>query len=506
MNSPLNIRLWFRQNMGVRLALVCFGWSFLAALLITLWLVQHEKNEALQHAEAELHKISQSYLPGLSDALWTMDPQRLRSQLEALKQFPELARIELTDDSGKLTRIDLRPLQQLLLEHRYPLEVQIQGQHFQLGELHLVVDAERLNNQMWETANTGLLTSFFTLFLSSLLLLRLFHRWVTRQLHQLALYARQLNANNLSASLVLPNSTFYTDDEIGAIVDAFNGMQQRLAKELQHRTAVEEELKSYQAELELMVEQRTAQLAAQTKRLEQQSVLLQEQNADLNAFAHTVAHDLKHPLTNLIGTTRLLTGVAAELDTAQQQKFLTEILTASQKMNVMIDALLQLAALHSEVEVTKTDVVIEQTIEEAKHHLQPLIDEYHSQIRLCGPFPTVKAHPQWLVEIWLNYLSNAIKYGGKPAAIEIGIDPMTNETKEWRFWVRDHGDGIAADQKDKLFAEFSRLHSVRADSHGLGLSIVRRICHKLGGSCGYESAPGGGSKFWFTLPLTAASR
>ncbi|MCT6698631.1 sensor histidine kinase [Rheinheimera sp. 4Y26] len=502
MKNYLNIRQWLRQSIAARLAMVCFGWSLLVAGLVTLWLVLHEKKEALQHAEAELHKISQSYLPVLNDALWTLDPQRLQSQLDALRQFPELARIELTNDSGELTRIELRPLEQLLLERRYPLEIEIEGQRYPLGELHLMIDAASLNEQMWETAQAGLITSFSTLFFSSLLLLLLFQRWVSRQLHQLALYARQLNADNLSASPVWAGADFYADDEIGAIVEAFSGMQQRLGKELKHRALVEAELKSYQSELELMVEQRTAQLAAQTQRLGLQSQQLQEQNDDLNAFAHTVAHDLKHPLTSMIGVATLLTQTGDALSPAQQQNFLQQILQSSQKMNLMINALLQLAALRSDEEPEKTEVQVEHSIQEALQHLQPLLDENHSQVRLCGPFPKVLAQPQWLMEIWLNYLSNAVKYGGKPAQIEVGLDTLTDNSNCWRFWVRDHGSGVPAGQKDKLFVEFSRLHQMRSDSHGLGLSIVRRICQKLGGNCGYESTVGGGSTFWFTLPLS----
>lgn len=431
-----------------------------------------------------------------------MDPLRLQSQLNALKQVPELARIELTDDSGKVTRIDVRPLQQVLLEQRYPLEITVHGQHFELGELHLMIDAASLHQQMWDTAQVGLITSFATLFASGLLLLLLFQRWVSRSLHQLAQYARQLNANNLSANLVLSGPDVHSEDEIGAIVSAFSDMQQRLGKELQNRMLVEEELKAYQLELKQMVEQRTSQLVAQTQRLEEQSVQLQEQNAELNAFAHTVAHDLKHPLTSLIGVTTLLTQATGSLTHTQQQVFLEQILASSQRMSSMINGLLQLAALRSDTEAEKSAVNVEETVQEALLLLKPFIDENHSQITVHGPFPTIRAQPQWLVEIWLNYLSNAIKYGGQPAVIEVGVDAQVVGDVYWRFWVRDHGLGVPAEDRDQLFAEFSKLHSVRADSHGLGLSIVRRICQKLGGHCGYEAATGGGSKFWFSLPAT----
>jgi two-component system, sensor histidine kinase and response regulator len=103
-----------------------------------------------------------------------------------------------------------------------------------------------------------------------------------------------------------------------------------------------------------------------------------------------------------------------------------------------------------------------------------------------------------VAEVWANYLSNAIKYGGDPPRAELGADlPADGRV---RFWVRDNGPGLSPEDQARLFAPFERLHQVRAQGHGLGLSIVRRIVEKLGGEVGVESAVGQGSTFWFTLP------
>jgi two-component system sensor histidine kinase/response regulator len=101
-------------------------------------------------------------------------------------------------------------------------------------------------------------------------------------------------------------------------------------------------------------------------------------------------------------------------------------------------------------------------------------------------------------EIWTNYVSNAIKYGGVPPRVEVGA---SNEGEQIvRFWVRDNGPGLNEQQRQRLFTEFARLEPRRSEGHGLGLSIVQRIAEKLGGRVGCESAPGKGSTFWFTLP------
>jgi signal transduction histidine kinase len=117
-------------------------------------------------------------------------------------------------------------------------------------------------------------------------------------------------------------------------------------------------------------------------------------------------------------------------------------------------------------------------------------------------------------EVWVNYLSNAIKYGGQPPRVELGSslqDPplagggptaqsAPSETGWVRFWVRDNGLGLTPDEQGRLFTLFTRLEQTRVKGHGLGLSIVRRIVDKLGGEVGVESEIGEGSTFWFTLP------
>jgi len=107
-------------------------------------------------------------------------------------------------------------------------------------------------------------------------------------------------------------------------------------------------------------------------------------------------------------------------------------------------------------------------------------------------------HAEWIVEVWANYLSNSIKYGGQPPRVKLGAEVQPNGMV--RFWVRDNGPGLSPEEQARLFTPFTRLDQVRAKGHGLGLSIVRRIVEKLGGQVGVESQIGQGSSFFFTLP------
>ena len=137
-------------------------------------------------------------------------------------------------------------------------------------------------------------------------------------------------------------------------------------------------------------------------------------------------------------------------------------------------------------------------MKEVQRRLGHVIEGSQAQIIEPESWPAALGHGPWIEEVWLNYISNAIKYSGREPRLELGgaVEPGGAA----RFWVRDNGPGLSEEDQGRLFAPFTRLHQVRAEGHGLGLSIVRRIVDKLGGQVGVESQVGKGSVFYFTLP------
>ncbi|MBN1178398.1 MAG: GAF domain-containing protein [Anaerolineae bacterium] len=228
---------------------------------------------------------------------------------------------------------------------------------------------------------------------------------------------------------------------------------------------------------------------------------LEMQNAELDAFAHTVAHDLKSPLTALIGFGNLLEKRIDKMtpETLHQNiRFMTQ---SGHKMNAIIDELLLLASVRKMDEVQLEPLDMGQILAEVQTRLAGMIDEHDAEIVLAGDWPAALGRKTWIEEVWTNYISNAIKYGGHPPHIEVGASKGTNGSVY--FWVRDNGPGLNPEEQELLFTPFTRLHELRAEGHGLGLSIVQRIVEKLGGQVGVESAgiPGEGSTFFFTLPV-----
>ena len=175
---------------------------------------------------------------------------------------------------------------------------------------------------------------------------------------------------------------------------------------------------------------------------------------------------------------------------------LTAISRGGHKASKIIDALLLLAQIRN-ID-TPLEIVDMMNIQfEMKFRLEPMIEEYEATVIWASDMPKVVAHPLWIEEILINYLSNALKYGGRPPVVELGWEQ--NE-KEIKLWVVDNGRGLTPDEQALMFVPFTQLKQAEVEGHGLGLSIVQRIAEKLGGRVGVESEAGQGSKFWFTLP------
>ena len=225
---------------------------------------------------------------------------------------------------------------------------------------------------------------------------------------------------------------------------------------------------------------------------------------EVNAFGRTVAHDLKTPLTAIMGYTEMLTDEFHALSENDIREFLWIIAHDSQKMSRIIDELMLLASVRELDEVHMRPLDMNLIVTSALGRMGYMIRERDARIALpLGGWPMARGYAPWVEEIWANYLSNAIKYGGDPLVIELGADPPKDGRV--RFWIHDNGPGIAPEDQKRLFTQFTRLDDLRAQGHGLGLSIVLRIVEKLGGTVGVESTPGVGSTFDFTLPAAGGT-
>ncbi len=232
---------------------------------------------------------------------------------------------------------------------------------------------------------------------------------------------------------------------------------------------------------------------------------LEASNAELDAFAHTVAHDLKNPLATLAGFGDLLEQKHTTMSSAQLATSANGIVRSARRMINIIDELLLLASVRKMEEVPAAPLDMAAIVAAAQERLKDVIATSQGEIILPPAWPMAVGYAPWIEEVWVNYLSNALKYGGTPPLVEVGFDVAREAVDKFpnfqiRFWVRDNGTGLTPEEQGRLFTPFTRLDQARARGHGLGLSIVRRIVEKLGGQVGVESEVGWGSTFWFALP------
>jgi signal transduction histidine kinase len=254
--------------------------------------------------------------------------------------------------------------------------------------------------------------------------------------------------------------------------------------------------------------------------LREHTVELESRNEDLDAFAHTVAHDLKNPVNTIWGFADTLEKAFTDLTDEEMREYLHIMAQSGRKMNNIVDELLLLSSVRRVEEVNLAPLDMGSIIAEAQGRLADLIEKHHAKIVLPDEWPTVSSYGPWVEEVWVNYLSNAILYGGRPPLVEVGFyvppSPPVPETQGQaddetdpdedapplmlRFWLRDNGPGLTREEQKRLFTPFTRFDQVRVKGHGLGLSIVRRIVEKLGGQVEVKSKVGQGSIFSFTLP------
>ncbi len=260
------------------------------------------------------------------------------------------------------------------------------------------------------------------------------------------------------------------------------------------------------------------QLEAANQALRQNIAELEASNAELDAFAHTVAHDLKNPIGALIGFSSLLETRLQNMPAEKVVSTLQRVTAVGYKLARIVDELLLLASVRKMEQVQTGVLDMALIIAEAQERLADMSAKTQAEIIIPDTWPEALGYAPWVEEVWTNYLSNALKYGGTPPRVELGYSileagsqhsaisdqssasSIEHPAPSIQFWVQDNGDGLTVEQQSRLFTQFTRLHQVRIEGYGLGLSIVQRIVAKLGGEAGVESAVGQGSRFWFTLP------
>jgi signal transduction histidine kinase len=222
---------------------------------------------------------------------------------------------------------------------------------------------------------------------------------------------------------------------------------------------------------------------------------------ELENFSNIAAHDLKSPLTSIMGSAQfLLDNLEDKLD-EDEKILLKNILSSGENMSALITDLLEFAKA-GKIEFDKEPQSMSLMLERIQKDLDFTIKKQNVKLTIQKNLPSFICDSVRFPEVWENLISNAIKYNDKPEpTIEIGTIKNKKNKNEYYFYVKDNGIGIEAEYLDKIFNTFQRATTDRRyEGTGIGLAIVKRIIEFHNGKIWAESKKGEGSTFYFTIP------
>jgi PAS domain S-box len=258
------------------------------------------------------------------------------------------------------------------------------------------------------------------------------------------------------------------------------------------RKEAEEALRRSRDELEIKVQERTAELG-------KMNADLQSLNKELEAFAYSVSHDLRAPVRHIAGFTELLQKHSDPVLDDKSRHHIGMILDAANRMGTLVDDLLAFSRI-GRAETQKTTIHLQQLVKGVVSEIEP-DTQGRNIVWHIGSLPICYGDPSMLRLVVANLISNAVKFTRTRERPEIEIDSLNHKPDELVVFVKDNGVGFDMKYKNKLFGVFQRLHSQEAfEGTGIGLATVQRIIHRHGGRVWAEGSLENGATFYVALP------
>jgi len=508
MNHLLHVR-----SISKKLLLLVLAANLSTLLMAGAALLYHDFQEARAKTAAELNTLANLLGQGSLTALEFSDARVASENLGHLRAAPNVTAAAIYTSKGTLFASYVRePAQARLL----PARPTGDGIHFNGAELSIfktvgnaqealgvVFIRERHDLSGWLRDYLAILGAVLLASLAfGLAISTRLQRWISGPVLAVADVARLVMERH-DFRLRAPKTT---EDEVGQLADAFNGMLQTLEHEMAERNAAELAVRNLNEDLERRVHARTAELEVANDKLTVRTEEAESANRAKADFLANMSHEIRTPMNGILGLAYLLDRRKLDHESAEMVR---KIRNAGRSLQAIISDILDF----SKIEAGRLE------IEHTPFHLSDICDNLAAimaanagdkEIELViSPAPhiggQVLGDALRLEQILINLTGNAIKFTER-GGVKVSMTLMSQDERvaRVRFAVSDTGIGIPLDKQAHIFSAFSQADASttrRFGGTGLGLTICRRLVEKMGGEIGVISSPGKGSEFWFTVPF-----
>lgn len=272
---------------------------------------------------------------------------------------------------------------------------------------------------------------------------------------------------------------------LGLLMASMGRLRLELEREIERRCQAEASLREANASLEARVKDRTAEL--------------EEIVSDLDSFNRMVSHDLRGPLGGVRGLTEICLQRLQAGDADRVRDYLLVIQRESDRLGNLVSQLLTLAKV-THMPLARQDTELQSVLTQALDALKLSQGPGAVACVRADALPRASVDPVLLQQVFVNLVGNAIKFAATQPHPEVRV--RSDQARgEIQLEVRDNGPGFRPEQARQLFQPFKRLHGSEIEGSGIGLTIVRRIIERHGGTCWAEGRPGDGASFYFSLPV-----